>query len=108
MSDEVSSHEIFDHPATSDEVQLFVDTVLWLRNEGVVRTNGGFSGSVVGEHIFDLVLTAKGFWLLEQKLTNDLTLGAALTRIRKGETTHTGLGDFIGAALGGFTKSIGS
>ena len=108
MADEVSSHQVFDHTPMNDEVQLFVDTVLWLQSEGVVRTDGGFSGSMVGECIFDLVLTAKGFWLLEQKLTDDLTLGAALTRIRKGERTYTGLGDFFGAALGGFTKSIGN
>lgn len=108
MSDEVSSHELFDHYPKSDDIQLFIDAVKWLRNEGVIRADQGYSGPLAGETVFSMTLTSRGFWLLEQKLANDLTLGSALTRIREGQTMYTGLGDFIGSALGGFTKSMGS
>ncbi|OZA06982.1 MAG: hypothetical protein B7Y02_14630, partial [Rhodobacterales bacterium 17-64-5] len=84
---------------------LFADMVKWLQDEGVVRDQDSYSDGLGGV-VFDLVLTSRGFWLLEQKFTGDLTLGSAISKVAKNEPMTAGLGDFVGGILGGFTKSI--
>ena len=108
IEESLSSHDLIVDNPTNDEVQLFVDAIKWLRSEGVIRADQGYSGSRALEVVFDASLTSKGHWLLDQRLTNDLTLGAAIRNVNRSEPSATGIGDFIGGILGGFTKSVSS
>lgn len=104
---EISSHEFVENPENDEQVQMFVDAVKWLEAEGVVRSSGGYSGTVAGEIVFGLVLTSLGFRLLDQKIAKDLTLGAAIARVNQEPRNLGPIGDFLGSILGGFTKSLG-
>ena len=106
VEEHVSSHDSFESIPTDDEVQLLVDAIKWLEAEGVIRTNGGFSGSRDNESIYGATLTSRGSWLLDQELSEDLTLGGAIRKVNSGKPSMTGVDDFIGGILGGFTKSV--
>ena len=105
IKEDVSSDDFVSDTADQNEVQIFCDLVDWLSGEGVVRTDGGYSGGN-GDVVYELVLTSRGFWLLEQDYTTDLTLGAAIKKVSQNGAKTSGLGDFFGGMLGGFTKSI--
>ncbi len=102
---EVSSSSFLPQDADQAQIQLFADIVKWLQNEGVVRDHDSY-GDGHGGIVFDLVLTSRGFWLLDQKFAGDLTLGSAISKVAKNEPMTAGIGDFVGGILGGFTKSI--
>jgi hypothetical protein len=104
---EVASRDFLPDGASQGQIQTFTDTVKWLEHEGVVRDGDSYSDGLGGV-VFDLALTSRGFWLLEQKLSGDLTLGRAVASISKNEPIPTGLGDFFGGLLGAFTKSYTS
>lgn len=102
---EVASRDFLPTNADQEQIQLFADIVKWLQDEGVVRDDGSYSDGHGGV-VFDLVLTSRGFWLLEQKFSGDLTLGSAISKVARNEPMTGGIGDFVGGILGGFTKSI--
>ncbi|MGV8988631.1 MAG: hypothetical protein ACOH2H_20400 [Cypionkella sp.] len=102
---EVASRDFLPEGADQKQIQLFADTVKWLQDEGVVRDHDSYADGL-GGIVFDLVLTSRGFWLLDQKFSGDLTLGSAISKVAKNEPMTAGLGDFVGGILGGFTKSI--
>lgn len=107
---ELASRDFLPEKADQAQIQLFVDTVKWLVDEGVLRDHDCY-GDETGGVVFDLVLTSRGFWLLEQKLTADLTLGAAIAetaRSKRPATGLAGLGEILGGFAGGAIKSLGS
>ena len=101
----VASRNFLPTGADQEKIQLFADTVKWHEDEGVVRDHDSYADGH-GGFVDDLVLTSRGFWLLEQKLSGDLTLGSAISKVAKSEPMTAGIGDFVGGILGGFTKSI--
>ncbi len=104
----LSTMEFIGAPEKANDHQPLIDTIKWLEAEGVIRKSTGYSGDVMGDTIFELVLTSRGFWLLDQKLTDDLTLGAAIGKVNGNRNALGGLGDLVGGVLGGFTKSMSS
>ena len=105
IKEDISSDDFVSDHTAQNEVQIFCDLIDWLSREGVIRTDGGYSGGN-GDFVYDLVLTSRGFWLLEQDYTANLTLGAAIKAVSQNGAMTSGLGDFVGGMLGGFTKSI--
>jgi hypothetical protein len=90
---------------------LFVDTVTWLRDEGLVRLDGFYSGTEDESVAGRMVLTAKALHYLKAPLDalGGETPGAVLAKNKSGDTSVSNwikLGSFLGSGLGGFTKSI--
>ena len=87
------------------DIELFVDSILWLEGEGIIRTTDkhrfGLDGTAYG-----FVLTAYGYRLLEQNFQGEMKLGQAVKEIAENNKSFSGIGDFVGGLLGGFTKSI--
>lgn len=108
VGEELSTYDLFDHPPSNDDVRLYVDTILWLEAEGVIRTDGGSQGGRSNELVYEIVLTSFGFSLLEKKLDGDLSLGSAAKKVASGGPNLAGFGDLVGGILGGFTKSVSS
>ena len=96
---------------TADQLSIddFMETIRWLRQEGIVRTDE------IPRFLFNhpnmkvrCVLTAFGFALLDQKFRNADNLGQAIEKVNASGVGYSNIGDLIGGILGGFTKSIGS
>jgi len=108
VADNLSTYDLFNPPPSDADVQLYLGTIKWLEAEGVIRTDGGCQGGRDNELVYEIVLTSRGFSLLERRLTNNLTLGGAIQKLARSESGLAGLGDLIGGVLGGFTKSVSS
>ena len=96
----------------SDDYEPFFKTsFVWLMHEGFIRatSNSEFVNSAF--HGYGPVLTAKGFAMLGNKLElngEQITIASAVEETSKSGVSASGLGDFFGGLLGGFTKSISS
>ncbi|MGB5835673.1 MAG: hypothetical protein WBH14_01385 [Albidovulum sp.] len=104
-----SAEDFFGENPENEDAELFEHLVQWLLDEGVIRqsdepVNNGFG--YVWYH--DLVLTSLGYSLLANKVLPNLTLSQAVKEVSSGSRSYSGLGDFLGGIMGGFTKSIGN
>jgi hypothetical protein len=91
-----------------EDIDLFVDALVWLSSEGIIRYDSIFS-SPIG--VSDCVVTAYGYSLLGQILRiggSEQSVGGAIKKVSEGKASYSNLGDFFGGLLGGFTKSLGS
>jgi hypothetical protein len=90
---------------------FFAPCLRWLQDEGLIRWAGVKMDSPVPMRFGGHVLTARGYFILGHALTvdgRDLTAAEVIKARSAGSTSQTGLGDFLGGVLGGFTKSMGS
>jgi hypothetical protein len=96
----------------SDEYEPFFKTsFLWLIDEALVRSSTNIESITSAFHAYDPVLTAKGFAILGSKLQvrdGQVALAEVVEEKASNSGTYTGIGDFLGGLLGGFTKSMGS
>lgn len=104
----------FDALQLDDEFRtFFFPCVEWLEAEGLIRV-GSYARTLGGYaegSISNISLTARGMAVLGQKIVlsgEEMTLSEEVRRVSAGEKSYSGIGDFIGGILGGFTKSIGS
>lgn len=90
----------------------FADCLHWMKDEGLIRVrrieeyDGGYD-------FMDIQLTSAGIALIKQD-PNDPEIGDSIEkRVTENEgkdlnsSVYTKIGEFVGSALGGFTKSIG-
>ena len=89
------------------DINLFVDALLWLSSEGIIRS------TVEPPYLLDgtaygFTLTAYGYRLLEQDFRGGMTLGRAIRETKETGRSFSSVGDFFGGLLGGLTKSISS
>ena len=100
-----------DRLGLTDELRpYFGQCFKWLIREGLVSA-GSFRSTNSGSFAVDPVLTARGYELLGRKFAidgRDVSAAQIVNEKSKDATSYTGLGDFLGGVLGGFTKSIGS
>jgi hypothetical protein len=92
---------------------FFFPCINWLSNEGIIRTgkiqmyaNGPGQGSISNP-----VLTSYGISLLGNSVkvgNTDVRLSEAVKTLSAEKKSYSGIGDFMGGFLGGFTKSMGS
>lgn len=107
MAEYLSARDMFGTEPTREQTQLFVSLVDWLESEGVIRMTS--PGTLAGS--FSLVLTAAGFRKLTTKLTNDLTLGAAINETATSKRLAnglSGLGELMGGFAAGAMKTFGN
>ena len=96
---------------SSDYEPFFKTSFLWLIDEGLVRSRTNMESITSAFHAYDPVLTAKGFSVLGSKLQfhgGKVALAAIVEDKAANAGMYTGVGDFLGGLLGGFTKSVGS
>lgn len=89
---------------------FFVGCCLWLLDEGIVRCTN-YDQVRKGAPMVNPVITAHGFGLLGQKFVGGPEgekVGQAVKKVAEGSASYSGIGDFVGGLLGGFTKSLGS
>ncbi len=86
---------------------LFLDSILWLEGEGIIRSSSEHSFTMDGT-AHNYTLSAYGYRLLEQNFQGEMKLGQAVKEAAEGSRSFTGVGDFFGGLLGGFTKSMSS
>lgn len=95
---------------------FFQGCCLWLLDEGIVRCTN-IQQVLQGMPMVNPVITAYGFKILGQRFLDGSDDEAAATstdvahvvrEVASGERSYSGLGDFLGGLLGGFTKSMGS
>ena len=101
----------FENLNLSADLEKFFDvSVVWLMDEGIVRS-ASFSRSVDGPStLYEPALTSKGLGLFGQRFlvredTRDT--GEAVAAIAKGDRSLWQIGDLVGSIIGGFTKSLG-
>ncbi len=92
---------------------FFFPCVDWLISEGIIRTgkihrftDGQANGVVVRP-----VITAVGMSVLGKSISlggSEELLGNVVKNVSESGANYTGIGDFFGGMLGGFTKSLGS
>jgi hypothetical protein len=89
---------------------MFSDIMIWLKDEGIIRTGQIASDGSGGDFFTDCVITGHGMDLLRRK--TDVLGGAAAadvimsTKERDASASQlVKLGGLIGGVLGGFTKS---
>ena len=91
----------------------FWPSINWLEAEGLIRvesyarTMGGLANGAA----MNVSLTSRGMAMLGQKIKvgeNETTVAEQVKGKAEGSISTSGVGDFIGAMLGGFTKSMGS
>lgn len=90
---------------------FFGGCIKWLIGEGIIKVED-VSELINGDiHVVNPVLTSNGFALLGRTVSIGRQIVAVADVVRaksQGSTSYSGLGDFLGGLLGGFTKSIGS
>jgi len=94
-----------------DYEPFFKICFLWLVDEGLVRAKDNQESITSVFHVYDPVLTGKGFSVMGSRLQVDgetVRIAKVVEDRAANATGYTGLGDFLGGVLGGFTKSIGS
>ena len=90
-----------------EKVKLFIHLIDWLLSEGVIRRVREPKGDGFGRVWFHkIVLTSRGFQLLASQFSPDLTLSQAVRKANAAGGNYSGLGDFLGGLLGGFSKSV--
>jgi|GEM_PF-1837326 len=85
----------------------------WLEAEGLVRVGSRAQtmGGLANGEAMNIALTSRGMAMLGQKIEvggNETTVAEQVKSRAEGAVSAAGIGDFIGALLGGFTKSMGS
>lgn len=98
---------------TEDYGVFFFPCIEWLVSEGIIRTgkiykfkDGPGSGTVLRP-----VLTSLGFQILGESISignKDDQLANQIRKVSESGTNYSGVGDFFGGLLGGFTKSMSS
>ncbi len=94
------------------EYQPFFQTCIkWLIDEDYVRVTWLVDSISSEFHVCGAVLTSKGFAILGHKFSvngGHVTAAQLVKEKSEGAANMTGIGDFLGGILGGFTKSLGS
>jgi hypothetical protein len=94
---------------------FFFPCVQWLVDEGVIRIRSSerYLSPICGGIISAPAITSRGLNLLGQKLNlgegpTSETLSDRVQTVSNQGPNYSGIGDFFGGILGGFTKSMGS
>lgn len=90
---------------------IFNGCCLWLIDEGIIRCSNKSQSMGGNLTLFSPMITAKGFAFLDQSFWvsgNKMLVGQAVKEVASGQVSYSGIGDFLGGILGGFTKSMGS
>ena len=98
------SSEILGLSIEDEAVLLFESAVDWLSSESVITVHTQYKGEV--SNIYTATLTSYGFALLSQNFGDGLKLGTALQKVRSTGHGFSGLGEFLGGVLCGFTKTL--
>jgi hypothetical protein len=102
----------FEDLALTEEFEpFFSGAIKWLIAEGIIRAEDVAEYINASALVISPTLTSRGFALLGHEFTFEgraVTVAELIDAKSKGSQTYTGLGDFLGGMLGGFTKSIGS
>ena len=92
--------------------EFFYLSAQWLLDEGIMRAKNQTRSMDGSGTLISPVLTAYGLSLLNQPSpvggNEGDTMGTAVISASEKGTSYTGIGDFIGGLLGGFTKSMAS
>ena len=92
------------------ELEFAESCMLWLSNEGLIRWTN--TAHTLNDLVWiDPVLSARGFAFLGTQFDFDgkqVSLAEAVIAGEKVNGNLAVIGDFLGGALGGFTKSLGS
>lgn len=96
-----------------DFAQFFFPCVNWLIAEGVIRTGKivCFSSWHEKGKILTPSITAAGMAILGGSISigeSQERLGDVVKKVSNRGANYTGIGDFFGGMLGGFTKSLGN
>jgi hypothetical protein len=107
-----SDIRIAGYPEPANFDGLFSDIMVWLKDEGIIRTGQIIGDDNNGDFFTDCVITGHGMNLLRQKA--DVLGGATAadvimsTKERDASASQlVKLGGLIGGVLGGFTKAAG-
>ncbi len=90
---------------------FFKTSFMWLIHEGMVRSSTNIESITSVFHAYDPVLSGQGFAALGRNLEangGSITMATAVKETSSSKQSYSGLGDFFGGILGGFTKSMGS
>ncbi len=95
----------------SDNDNLFVDAMVWMTNEGLIRQKGLASNGNGGTFAVSCVMTSYGFSTMNNMLEDSsgkTTLGGRINEVVSSGGNWSGPGELFGGLLGSFTKSISS
>ena len=91
---------------------LFLDIMVWLKDEGIIRFDQLIGDGEGGEMFLDCVISGHGMNLLRRKsaiLDGEAAADVIMDTSRDGlapPSQQAKLGALIGGIIGGFTKSI--
>jgi hypothetical protein len=97
------------HPADFDT--MFVDAMIWLKDEGYIRYSAHSTGRLKEAYFSDVVPTARCLAAMDKKLEGlETTAREVLAANTAGEvsaTSYVRAGSFLGGFFGGAIKSLG-
>ncbi|UWR33029.1 hypothetical protein K3759_13915 [Sulfitobacter sp. W027] len=101
--------EKLDFEQSDEDKSIFEGCCHCLLDEGTIRCTN-IEQVRRGSPLANPVITAHGFALLGQAFLSDSDerLGDAVRDVADGSASYSGLDNFVGGVLGGFTKSISS
>ena len=88
--------------------KFFELSVIWLMEEKIIRGNFIRTMDRMGR-LTEPMITAHGFELLGQNIVGSADKKSnreVISQIASSPSSYSGIGDFIGGLLGGFTKSV--
>jgi hypothetical protein len=98
------------YPEPADFEGMFSDIMVWLKDEGIVRTGQITSDGNGGDFFIDCVITGRGMELLRRKtdVLGGQTAAEVIMSTKESDASASLLvkfGGLIGGVLGGFTKA---
>jgi len=91
--------------------QFFLPCFDWLQAEGLVRSLNVTRTLSGGGIIISPTITSRGLELMGKSVSIDgekVAISTIVKQVSRDEKSYSGLGDFVGGILGGFTKSVSS
>ena len=95
----------------NEYASFFPTSIDWLVSEGLIRVESHQTMLNGSSTALGITLTSRGFAAMGQKINGtagEIVVSDVVKQVAESTAGYTGLGDFIGGILGGFTKSMSS
>ncbi len=106
MPHDIDTGEAEKFLGTLEDKQVFGAVIIWMLDEGIIRSKHVSRMMDGTADLRDVQLTAKGLAIVKQPLPGGDTIEKRVQSQTGGNAFWSSIGDLVGGFAGGFTKSI--